>query len=330
MSILNRISIAALTLSITFSNQSHGQDEGHLKAITLDSEAAQAPKVVVVTGARFSYDLVQRWIDDYNKVNPEVQIIVEHRGSNDPLQFDILAEVYDQPADVQNTREYISVGRYAVLPVATASSAFAKYYREEGLNRETIKQVFFHDIFADKEKQKPVKAPFTVYTRTQKAGVPIAFARYFGFEQKDIKGKGIAGADSHLLKALLRDSTGVTYLPTPLIFNKQTRKPIDGLAVLPVDLNGNGKVNDAEKFFSNLDEVVKQLESADPEDIKNIPIEYLHLSVDKEHASVEAIQFLKWVHENGQASLHEFGYLNPESARVAQDNFNEFALKRGF
>src|SRR5690242_5188828 len=85
-----------------------------------------AQKVVVVTGARFSYKLVEKWIDDYSKVNPHVQIIVESRGSADPAKYDILAEVYQQDEQFRKNREYINIGRYAILPVATSGSAFAK------------------------------------------------------------------------------------------------------------------------------------------------------------------------------------------------------------
>jgi phosphate transport system substrate-binding protein len=304
--------------------RSENNDADHASA---SKKAAQ--KIVVVTGARFSYKLVEKWIDDYNKVNPNVQIIVEARGSADPLKFDILAEVYEQDEEIKSKREYINVGRYAILPVATASSSFAKTYGEKGLNNDLIKQIFFHDIFADHDKQKTIKVPYTVYTRLQKAGVPTVFAKYFGYQQKDIKGNGIAGADSHLVKAVLRDSTGVTYLPLPLIYDEQARKPIEGLAVLPVDLNGNGRVSDEEKFFDNADKVIEQLEAAAPRDIKNIPIAYLHLSVDKVNASAEAIDFLKWVNENGQADLHKFGYLTPEAKHFEKETFNEFASKRG-
>jgi ABC-type phosphate transport system substrate-binding protein len=284
-------------------------------------------KVVVITGARFSYKLVQKWIDEYYKVNPNIQIIIEARGSADP-KSDILAEVYQQEEAVAKDREYVNVGRYAILPVATASSAFAKHFSEKGLNKDLINQIFFHDIFADQEKIKPIKQPFTVYTRLQKAGVPTVFANHFGHEQKDIKGNGIAGADSHLLKALLRDTTGVTYLPTPLIYDENTRKPIDGLTVLPVDFNGNGKVNDEEKFFDNLDTVLGKLESAEGANLKNIPVEYLHLSVDRNNGSAEGIEFLKWVNENGGQYLHDFGYLLPEGKNSEKGKFNEFASKR--
>jgi phosphate transport system substrate-binding protein len=287
-----------------------------------------SPKIVVVTGNRFSYKLVQQWIDDYNKIQPDVQIIIEARGSTDPAKFQILAEVYPQEEAIKKNREYINVGRYAVLPVATSNSAFANYFSEKGLNEALIKQIFFRDIYADKANQENIDAPYTVYTRLQKAGVPYVFTKHFGYEQKDIKGTTIAGADEHLVKALLRDPNGVTYLPLTLIYDQQTRKPINGLTVIPVDLNGNGKVNGEEKFYTGLDATIEQLEAKQPGEIKNIPIEYLHLSVDKQTASPEAIEFLKWVNENGQRYLHEFGYLLPEAKYFEKEKFEEFASKR--
>jgi phosphate transport system substrate-binding protein len=286
-------------------------------------------KVVIVTGARFSYKLVQKWIDEYNRLNPDVQIIIEARGSSDPTYFDILAEVFPPLENVRKDREYVDVGRYAILPVATSNSSFAKIYSDKGLNTALINQLYFHDIFSDSEKEEKVKAMYSIYTRLQRAGVPIVFTKYFGYEQKDIKGKAIAGSDEHLLKALLRDSTGVSYLPLPLIYDQQTGKPIEGLTVLPVDVNGNGRVSDDEKFYETLTSVVDRLEGKNLKEIKNIPIEYLHLSVNKKTASPEAVEFLKWVNTNGQNYLHDFGYLKPEAKRAEKDKFNEFASKHG-
>jgi phosphate transport system substrate-binding protein len=284
-------------------------------------------KIVIITGARFSYQLVQRWIDDYNKTYPEVQLVIESRGTSDPTKYDVLAEVYEHDAAVKETREYVNVGRYAILPVAMARSKFAEHYSKKGLTKEVIQQVYFHNLFADKDKQEEIKTPFTVYTRLQKAGVPIVFSKYFGFDQKDINGKAIAGSDEHLLKALLRDSTGISYLPLPLIYDQSSRVPVSGLTVIPVDLDGNGKVNDDERFYGTADEVITKLEALPVKEIRNIPVEYLHLSVDKKNASPEAIAFVKWVNENGQNYLHEFGYLAPEASRFDKEKFNEFASR---
>lgn len=318
-SIRNLASAVLLFLTITTLAQTNASNS---------SATVQSQKVVVITGNRFSYKLVQKWIDDYNKVVPGVQIIIESRGSSDPKQYDILADVYQQEEQIRNSREYLNVGRYAILPVATSKSEFATYFSNKGLTSALIKQIYFNDIFADKDKQENIEAPFTNYTRLQKAGVPLVFAKYFGFEQKDIKGNTIAGSDEHLLKAVLRDPNAVTYLPLVLAYDQQTRKPVEGLTVLPVDLNGNGKVNDEEKFYALLDNVIENLEKRDASTLKNLPIEYLHLSVDKKSASPEAVDFLKWVHENGQQYLHEFGYLVPEAANTDNEKFNQFASKR--
>lgn len=297
------------------------------------SETSTAPakknqKYVVITGVRFAYPLVQKWIDDYNKENPEVQIIIESRGSADPAKYDILIEAYDKDVELLKSREYVYFARYAVLPVANANSEFAKTYTDKGLNKDLINQLYFHDIFADKERQKEIKAPYTIYTRLQKAGAPVTFAKYFGHEHKEIVGKALAGSDEHLLKALLRDSLGVSYLPLTLAYDHVSKKPVDGLAILPVDLNGNGKVNDDEKFYNDLNNVVRQLEEKTAKEINNIPVEYLHASVDRVNSSPEAIAFLRWVIRNGPDDLHDFGYLKPEASRFEAEKFEQFASKK--
>jgi ABC-type phosphate transport system substrate-binding protein len=292
------------------------------------SPAKKNQQVVKITGVRFAYPLVQKWIDSFNKEYPDVQIIIEPRGSADPSS-DILLEAYEQPEEIKSSREYVYVARYAVLLVANIKSDFAKTYGEKGLNKDLIAQLFFHDIYADKENQKEIKEPVTIYTRLQKAGAPTAFAKHFGYQQKDIKGKSIAGADEHLLKALLRDSTGISYLPLSLIYDRSTKKTVDGIKVIPVDLNGNGKVNNDEKFYDDeLSAVTQRFEDASAGDLNNVPVEYLHFSVDKKGVSPEALTFLTWVIRNGEKDLHDFGYLNPEPGRLERDKFEQFASKR--
>lgn len=309
-----------------------GSDEAVVTEQPATSTTTSTPikknqKHVVITGVRFAYPLVQKWIDDYNKQNPDVQVIIESRGTADPAKYDILVEAYDKDVELLKSREYVYIARYAVIPVANAKSAFARTYSDKGVNNDLINQLYFHNIYSDKEKRLEIKEPYTIYTRLQKAGAPVTFAKYFGHEHKDIIGKAIAGSDEHLLKAILRDSTALSYLPLTLAYTHASKKAVDGLTILPVDLNGNGKVNDEEKFYDNLANVIDQLERKSAKDIKNIPIEYIHMSVDA-NGSAEAIAFLRWVIQNGQQDLHEFGYLNPEPGRFQADKFEQFASKR--
>ncbi|HEY5916714.1 MAG TPA: hypothetical protein VIU13_04910 [Chryseolinea sp.] len=330
-------SLFALTLVLfVFASSSVRSQQDLTASINKESGSSAAasiqPKknqqVVRITGVRFAYPLVQQWIDDFNKEYPDVQIIIESRGSTDPSQYEILIEAYEHTDDFKKDREYAYVGRYAILPVANSKSGIAKLYLDKGLDKGLITQLFFHDIYADKEKQEEIKAPYTTYTRLQKAGAPITFASYYGYEQKDIKGKAIAGADEHILKAVLRDSTAISYLPVSLIYDRDTKKSVEGITVLPVDLNGNGRVNDEEKFYNDLPTVVQRLENTSPKDLNNIPIGYLHFSVDKKSAGTDAVSFIKWVIENGQKDLSAFGYLKPEPEKLEKGKSDLFASKR--
>lgn len=286
------------------------------------------PRVVRITGVRFAYPLVQQWIDEYNEENADRQVIIESRSSSDPDSYDILIEAHEHSEDMKRGRAYVHIARYAVLPVANSASEFAKVYGEKGVDKEFVKQLFFHDILADKEKQQEVKAPYTIYTRLQKAGIPAVFSAYYGYEQQDIKGKGIAGSDEHLRKALLRDSTAVSYLPLSLIYEPATGKPIEGITVLPVDLNGNGKVSNEEKFYADLPAVVDRFESASQKELENVPLEYLHFSVDEKTVTQEAIAFLRWVINHGEKDLHGQGYLTPEPGKLEKETFEQFASRR--
>lgn len=282
---------------------------------------SEKQKVVLITGARFTYPLVQKWIDDYSSINPDVQVLIESRGTADPAQYDILIDAYEHDEEVKRNREYIYMARYAIVIVASSRSKFAATYIAKGLNKELIRQLFFYNVYAGKENDLMINDPHTIYTRLQKAAAPIVFAKYFGFDQKDIKGKFIAGSDEHLLKALLRDSTGVSYLPLPLAYELVSRKPLDGLAILPVDLNGNGRVHDDERFYDVQTKVIQRLEDTASENIHNIPVEYLHFSVGRHTINPEAVKFLRWVIQNGQKDLGAFGYLQPEDHRFEKAKF---------
>lgn len=272
--------------------------------------SAQESQPVTITGVRFAYPLVEQWIKDYKAENPKSQIAIESRTITDPEKYDLLIEAYDQERLIKEGREFISIGRYALLPVAHAQSAFAKEFADKGLNEKTYKQLFFEDAFAEKSKSN---APtFTVYTRLQRAGAPVTFAKYFGYEQQQIKGKAIAGADEHLIKAILKDETGVSYTVPGLAYNLTTRKPIEGLAIIPVDLDGNGRISQEEKQVQDLDRVIARLET---EKSKNVPIEYIHLSIAKNSTNAEAKKFLLWVAAQADTRLHQFGYLKPDPKR---------------
>ncbi len=282
---------------------------------------------VVITGVRFAYPIVEKWIKDYKTINPSVQVSIDPRSTVDPANFDLLIEAYEPNQSIKDSREFFYLGRYALLPVANATSEFAKSYGNKGLTAEQIKEIFFHDVFAEKKTRGQITAPITVYTRLQRAGAPITFAHYFGFEQQNIKGKAISGSDEHLIKALLKDSTGVSYANLGLLYNLETRKVLEGLTVIPVDQNGDGRISNDEKQVNDVDVLIAKLEA---HELKNIPVEYLHISISKTNTNQEALNFLTWIFSQNQDDLHHYGYLKPEPQRFQNEKEKLSALTTNY
>src|SRR5687767_2650468 len=106
--------------------------------------AQPAEKKVVITGVRFSYPLLAKWIEAYKVANPNTDIVIETRTTTDPAKYDLLIEAYEPDAQTKEAREFLYLGRYTLLPVANANSAFASEFAEKGLTSDLIKQIYFN------------------------------------------------------------------------------------------------------------------------------------------------------------------------------------------
>lgn len=154
-----------------------------------------------------------------------------------------------------------------------------------------------------------------LYTRESRSCAPIAFASHFGYEQSSIKGKGISGDDKYLIHAVKKDTAGVTYNNLGLIYDLSTRKTVEGIAVLPLDLNGNGKLDGDEKIFDNLDKVIEKLEK---EEISSVPVENINVVYDLANDNKNIRLFLSWVLDQGQKYNHDYGFLNFDTETLSK------------
>ena len=278
---------------------------------------------VVVTGTRFSYPLVEKWIEEFKKEYPNVPFRLITRGNLNVDSANLMINAHKlHPEEIKGGNYVVNIGRYALLPVANAKNPLVAEWNKKGIKEKQLKKLFFkkYDPYGEeeevKEKHKNEYKP-TVYTRAQKACAPISFARYFGFEQDDILGKPIGGDDKHLITAIENDTNGITYNNLGFIYDINTRKVKNKLAVVPIDLNGNGKIDEDESFYNNLDDLISRLEKGK---ITDIPVEYLNISYQSQ--AVETNKnlnlFLEWVLSKGQQYNHAFGFLDFEPEVLAK------------
>lgn len=281
---------------------------------------AQQSKIIL-TGSRFTYPLVERWMAEYTKLHPEVVIKINPRGGVDADSANLIINAHElSPEEIRPGYRVVNISRYILLPVASSKNPKVKEYQENGINEKTIKKIFFdkYDPFEEQEvskksieKDKTLLSGLTLYTREQKACAPTTFARYYGFEQPDLRGKRIGGDDKHLIQAILKDSTGITYNNPGFIYDLKTRKVREGLTILPPDLNNNGKLDTEEKIYDNLDVLIAALEK---KKLEGIVYGNINLSFPQDPGKNKALtEFVLWILKNGQQYIHEYSFLNLES-----------------
>nr|WP_295874455.1 hypothetical protein [uncultured Chitinophaga sp.] len=276
---------------------------------SLPASARQPSDTITVTGTRFTFPLVQEWIDQFRQSHPGT--VFRLVSPRDPAAAQ--AAVHFTAQRIRHKQEqyqYTPVARYALLPVANARSGYAA----KPLTVEGLRALYFKKEGGETDPEKAI-----VYNRREKSCAPVTFAAFYGAAFEDIKGKQVPGDDQQLLKAVQEDPSAISFNNPGFIYDLRNRKPVHDIAVIPLDLNGNGQLENTEDFYADLDVLIQRLETAPP---AGIPIEDVVLSydraLDKEKPVIQA--WVQYIQTAGQGQLHRYGFLatHPAAATVSR------------
>lgn len=281
----------------------------------------QGADVLYIKSERIVSPLVQKWATQYANENPEIKI--EFVKNNDNSKAANLSVVLAENATEAAKSEVIYTGRYALLPVTTASNKYLEDISKFKLNKDRIVGLFFdNDLLQDDVDKKTQKLAqkITIYSGNSKVSAAEVFASHFGLKATDLRGKRIAGDDLFLLKAIEKDTAGVTFNNLAYIYDISTRQLKNNLTILPLDIK---KEYQEALNSDNIDQVLTLLED---KDINLIPVEQFGFNVEKSDKAAQG--FVKWILSEGQKYNHEFGFLTLDKKILAeqQSQLNELYL----
>lgn len=281
-----------------------------MPAMLAVGQGSPVSKPIRITGTRFTYSIFQKWIDEYIKIHPGVQVVLNSKIPADSADI-VIASYALKPQLIKEGHTAIAVTRYAQLPVVSSRRSDVAALQSKGFNEAAFRQIYF----ADSTGNPSLNYHFAVYKREKPACASRAFANHFGNEQKDIRGIGVNGDDRDLLDAVKKDSNGISYNNLGFIYDIQTRRVIDSIAIVPIDLNNNGKIDNDEKIYGSLDEVLNFIEHTKH---PKIPAENVNVIIRKD-AGKEVTRLLQWILTKGQQYNHEYGFLNLDASLVQSE-----------
>jgi len=287
------------------------------------ARAARRQGVTIgVSGAWALYPMMVRWAEEYHKVRPNVRIDVSAGGAGKGVTDALggLVEIGMVSRDVYPEEEkrggfWVSVVKDAVLPTANAANPVARELLQQGLKREAAVALWAEGkalTWGQMAGKPAVTDQVRVYTRSDACGAGETWAKYLGKKQEDLKGVGVYG-DPGLALAVQKDRLGIGFNNLNYAYDAATGRPIAGLMIIPIDINGNGRLDPRERFHRTRREVVNAI--ADGR-YPSPPARDLNL-LTKGKPRGATRDFILWILRDGQRFVDEAGYIALPKERLA-------------
>jgi phosphate transport system substrate-binding protein len=280
---------------------------------------------ITVSGAFALYPLTIKWAEEFHKLHPRVMINISAGGAGKGMA-DALTRMVDlgmyskevSPEEKARGAWYIASSKDAVLPVINAACPFAGQVRTKGITRQQFYEIFISGkirtwgaLLGNKSTEE-----LQVFTRSDACGAADMWAKFLNnMKQEDLAGVGVNG-DPGVADAVRKNTDGIGYNNLNFVFDVQTRKPYVGLMVVPIDLNGNGKIDSDEDFYHNLDEVMAAINTGK---YPSPPSRALYFVSAGRPASPLVNTFLRWILTDGQKYVSEAGYVQLNRERLTEE-----------
>lgn len=290
--------------------------------LSLEALSAQD---IQLEGAKFVQPIVEKWIVEYKKENPNTQINL--KTAQGAEGYSGLHVVFGAASGKSSSGRVIYVGRYALVPVSNPNNPLLEKAGKGLKKKDLVNLVFEKDILdEDFDADEKPKYVATVYTRESKSPTAIALAGYFNRSPEKIKGKKVFGDEIYLLNAIRKDKTGVTFNTLNYVYDLQSRQLKSEISLLPLSL----KSKQREALESrDVDKVISLLEESK---IETIPVENFGLQIPAKYEnSKEVAHFVRWVLSHGQKFNHEYGFLtlDDKTASSQQAQAEQLPAKSG-
>jgi phosphate transport system substrate-binding protein len=292
-------------------------------------EPPEPEGTITVSGAFALYPMMIRWGEEFHKLHPGVSFDISAGGAGKGMA-DALAGAVDigmvsRPVfdeEIEKGAFWVAVAKDAVVCTINAQNPALDRLLARGAARRTLEGIWVTGQVTTWEQVAGGGAgdSIHVYTRADACGAAKTWAQYLGDRtQEELQGIAVQ-ADPGLAEAVRQDALGIGYNNLNFAYDPDTAKPVDGLQILPLDLNENGQIDPEESLYASKDTLMKAIAEGD---YPSPPARALNLVTKGEPEGLVGA-FMAWVLTDGQQYLGEVGYI-----QLAQEQLDEGFGKLG-
>ena len=272
---------------------------------------------ISISGAFALYPLTVTWAENFKARHPNVNIDISAGGAGKGM-VDVLSGMVDlamfsrevTPEEEAKGAWKIAVAKDAVFPTINASNTTLTELKSKGLTREQFKSIFTSSGELTWNSFSGITSgeKINVYTRSDACGAAAMWASFFGRQQEDLAGIGVFG-DPGIADAVKKDKFGVGYNNLIYIYDIKTDLVNEGLAIIPIDLNGDRQITSDENFYETMQEAREAIKAGK---YPSPPARSLYLIAKGKPENRLIMEFLNYILNNGQELISRAGYIEQD------------------
>lgn len=284
------------------------------------SSQTQLEGKITVSGAFALYPMMVKWAEEFQKIRPQIKIEVSAGGAGKGMT-DALAGLVNigmvsrdiSPEEAAQGAFWVGVVKDCVIGTINKNNPLSQDILSKGFNRSTFMGIFIYEnitTWGQTVGKPEVTDSIHVYTRSDSCGAADVWAKYMGNKQEDLKGTAVYG-DPGLAEAVKNDVFGIGFNNVAYAYDANTAKPVEGLAIIPIDINENGRVDANESFYATRGDIIGAIDTGA---YPSPPARELNLVTKGSFTGVTK-EFIKWILTDGQQYALDSGCVPLTAAR---------------
>lgn len=278
---------------------------------------------IQLSGAFALYPMAVRCAEEFKKLHPNVRIDISGGGAGKGMT-DALAGVVDigmvsreiYPEETAKGAYPFAVVKDAVVPVVNTKNPQIDNIRKTGLTKETANKLWNKELKIWGEiLNTSATTPVHVFTRSDACGAAETFAAWLGKKQENLSAIAVFG-DPGIASAIQKDRVSIGYNNIAYVYDQRSKKPFDGLTVIPIDVNENGQIDPEEDFYDNIDTFIQAVNEGR---YPSPPARDLYLVTKGKPSKPELIAFLEYMLSDGQQFAEETGYIRLSDEKLSDE-----------
>ncbi|MDO8930006.1 MAG: hypothetical protein Q7W54_13590, partial [Bacteroidota bacterium] len=199
-------------------------------------------------------NLATNWAIEYGRLNPDMKIAVSNMTENQTFTGNDLSFITEE---IGETAWKMVIGRDAIVSVINAKNPMLNEIYRQGISAEEFAQLLGNaemqnwETMIDGGKNAPIN-----YFIINNESVKTNIANFSKTNYEATNGIMVANA-AELISAVQKDIYAIGFCKLTDVRDASTNNIIEGIKLLPIDKNKNGRIDNFENIYSNLSDFTR-------------------------------------------------------------------------